>query len=1044
MEQAIATSGTVYDDTLVYQQGRQEITIVVNSASWFHWLESATSFTFRNSAGNFTAHKERASNRRGSWYWRAYRQRNGKLSRFYLGISARLTLQRLHDAATTLGSTGQIENTNSQEPVHLPPYTLSAATTLPTTETTSPILTTKLQIPRLPVQHIARPHVVALLDQGVQRALTLVCAPAGSGKTTLLAEWASTTRIPVVWLSLEAADNDLKRFLAYLITALARFDPRINSALQQFQPAHAYDYEHVLTNVLNDLTRLLQQDVVVILDDYHILNSEVVQAALQFLTDHLPAHLHLLIGTRVEPPLPLARLRAHSQLSELYTAELRFGSSEIVAFVRSMGLSLSEETNQLLEQYTEGWIAGIQLLVLALRGQVDPPTFLRTFHGTHRFLLDYVSEEILTQQTVEMQHFLLRTSILDRLNGSLCDAITGQTDGSTRLQELLRTNLFVSVLDETNTWYRYHPLFAEALQAHLQKQEPALIPEFYRQASIWYQHHQYREEACEYAFQAGDLQRAADLLTELLTHLSELSKVEQLSRWLSQLPPEIIAASPQLCVASIWMHIMRKRSLANMEEIITYMEGHIQEQTHSAATSWVELQGELTILQAFSAFSQNDLPRTLSLLEGALHLLSTHKTALSDLITFQVQIFLSLVHRAYGNLTTVEQLMLGINIPQPTIYSHKNLIALWIIAKLYEAQGLLQKKEQLFAYHEHAFQQAYENKRPISSLALLYSNRASLYYEWDRLPEASALLQKMHIIAQQSGKLASSTLIMWTLARVALAQGHIEAARQALRQTYSPAPGVILIEREEPPLAAVHARIALAIGDLKEVWHWERTCGRHFNDTPGTSIEGARYFEYMTLARILIARSRIQHMSTESAQALILLRHLHHLVEQIGLAGWLIEIQMLTALALQAQGKVKQALTILGSALTLAEPEGYRRLFIDEGQPMAHLLAHIAPWTTASPGYIQILQTSITTNSANIPETQTNSNYTHQPLLAPLSAREREVLILLAEGLSNQHIADHLIISLNTTKRHVKHLLAKLAVTNRTQAVTRARELNLL
>ena len=429
----------------------------------------------------------------------------------------------------------------------MPRHSTKATHTTSSTETAIPLqllLSSKLHIPRLPAQHVSRPRLLTLLQQGIQGSLTLVSAPAGSGKTTLLAEWASTTALPVAWLSLETVDNDPLRFFSYLMAALADLDDRIDTAMREYHFTNEKDIERVLTSILNDLSRLLQQEVIVILDDYHVLTAETIHDQLRFLLNHLPPRVHLVIGTRVDPPLSLARLRARGQLSEVRIEALRFVADEIETLVRVMGLTLSNVATGLLEQHTEGWIAGIQLLALALRGQPDATAFLQTFHGTHRFLLDYVSEEVLAQQTPETQRFLQLTSILERMTGSLCEAVTELPAGQTRLAQLQQANLFVSALDDTETWYRYHPLFANALRTHLQKFEPELIPQLYLRASQWYEQHQSIEEACDYAFLADDLPRAANLVARLLPHMVEQGRFERLKHWLDQLPLALITTSP--------------------------------------------------------------------------------------------------------------------------------------------------------------------------------------------------------------------------------------------------------------------------------------------------------------------------------------------------------------------------------------------------------------------------------------------------------------------------------------------------------------------
>ncbi len=511
MESAPATTHIVQDNTLVYTRNGCEEHIELDTPAWQHWLAQATSFTFRSSEGNFTAHKTRASNGRGGWYWYAYRRQQGQLGNLYLGTSTRLTSQRLHEAARTLALARNENTTNPAGTRSLsttsPETTLALARNEGTTgltdtrafSTLSPetmpdaftppfsvsreepeqshresnrvarpdlLLTARLYIPRLSAQHVARPHLLALLDRGTRGAMTLISASAGSGKTSLLAEWATRTQMPLAWLSLESSDNDPARFLTYLVTALARLDTRIEPT---YQAADAQNPASALTGIINALTDLLEREAVLILDDYHVVTSETIHALVSFLLTHLPPRLHLIVSTRIDPPWPLARFRARNQLCEVRAQELCFARDEVRALTDSMGLTLSSEAAQILEQRTEGWIAGIQLLALALHGQTDTLAFLRRFRGTHRFFLAYVSEEILAQQAPDTRRFLLYTSILTRMTGPLCEAVTGLPDGQGQLAELLRANLFVSTLDDAETWYRYHALFAEALLARLQK-----------------------------------------------------------------------------------------------------------------------------------------------------------------------------------------------------------------------------------------------------------------------------------------------------------------------------------------------------------------------------------------------------------------------------------------------------------------------------------------------------------------------------------------------------------------------------------------------
>jgi LuxR family maltose regulon positive regulatory protein len=1024
--------------------------------NWISWLETISSFSFQSrSGGSCTVRKE--SVQRGGTYWYAYRRQQRRMVKRYLARSSDLTLARLEAVTAALNDLEASSRSAISIKTESEPFIEDKATYItPSAEAAPPsqlLLTTRLHIPRPPVQHVSRPRLLTLLEQGIQKPLTLVSAPAGSGKTTLLAEWATTTDLPVAWLSLETADNDPARFLAYLLAALAGLDTCLETAIQAHQFTNTQNSEHVLTGVLNDLTRLLQQDAVMVLDDYHVLTTNSIHNLLRFLLDHLPPRLHLIIGTRVDPPLPLARLRSRNQVSEVRTAELRFLSGEIEALIRAMGLMLSGEATSLLERRTEGWIAGIQLLALALRGQSDATAFLQLSDGTHRFLLDYVSEEILAQQTPETRRFLLLTSVLERMTGPLCDAVTELPCGQTRLAELLRANLFISALDATESWYRYHPLFANSLRTQLQKLEPQLIPQLYRRASCWYEQHEDMEEACDYAFLAGDLPHAANLTARLLPHLVEQGHFERLKHWLSQLPPDLIAASPQLYVTMPWLQSLGKHAPENAEQVLQRMEEYVQGQQQDTSASWAEPQSALTLFRAITALGQNKPLRAFKLAREALRTLTARETDLSHLITRFLQIILSLTYGARGNLVQAERILLDLSVSQSAAPLSLNMAATFLLGELYKAQGQLRK---LGALYEGVLQAvgARLNLAPMPLLlqGFLLMRRASLFYEWTLLPEAADTMQQVLailpraeigiIMPERSSLRPSLAFGLWVQAHIELAQGQPEAARHFLKRVRSqPAiygelpPGK---ERPSVDVPMLAARLALACGQLEEAERWEHSCGISIEDAPVTLLESRQMFAYLTLARILIARGRTQSTETALSQALVLLDHWRDCALHLGFQGWFIEVQMLTALALQAQGKTRKALITLGPILAQAEPEGYVRLFADEGQPMAQLLDQISAYTTASPGYIQRIQTA--TSSTDQP----TASRAPQPLIDPLSARELEVLALLAEGYSNQQIADRLVISLNTAKRHVKHILARLAATNRTQAVARARELHLL
>lgn len=901
--------------------------------------------------------------------------------------------------------------------------------------TTSFILTSRLQVPRLPLQHIPRLHLLALLEQAMRRALTLVSAPAGSGKTTLLAEWSGTTALPVAWLSLETTENDPMRFLSYLLTALARLDQRIGGTLRMEQ--YPQNYEQALTALLNDIDSMLHTDAALILDDYHLITSDAVHAALRFLLNHLPPRLHLIIGTRVDPPLPLARLRAYNQLSEIRTGELIFTAGEVEAFTHAMGFSLPQEATHLLKQRTEGWIAGVQLLTLALRGHSDPLAFLHAFRGNHRFFLDFIDEEILSQQSPDMQRFLLYTSILERLNGPLCDAVTGQTDSQARLEALVQANLFMCTLDEDETWHRYHPLFAESLRAHLLKQQPEVLPTLYQRAANWYEQQGWIEEACDYALLGGDQVHAARLLEQLLPGLIAEGNFHSLHKLLEQLSPEVIATSSQLCVASTWTTCFYTSS---PEETIAFIQEQIQEHSEDGPTGQNDLQRELELFQAWQALAHNDIARTIALAQEALRSLPNPTRPQDMMVSVRLKVTLSTAYYASGDLLAAEQLLLEAT--RETGHGRPlNLFAAGKLAELYEMQGQLRKTGRLF---RDVFQILAQRGNHSSLIHVLMQTRqAALLYEWNRLAEAEALAQQAMEASQRLHLPLFSMHNLWVRGRIALARGESEQANAHLEHaqhdlTTCPDPVLMPMIQGAIPVYSIPARLELLSGQLDLTIHtWKEIRDLHFDDPLTPPLSHWDYFDYVTLARLLLTRGRNHAPALIQAQAL--LDRLREVCADYN--GWLLEIQILSALVLQAQGKIRQALNTLGPHLELAETEGYVRLLADEGQPMRHLLTQIAPYTAASPAYLQKLLDALPAADETSPTIQREEQADRT---TQLTARELEVLHLLADGASNQQIAHQLVISLHTVKLHVKHIFNRLAVTNRTGAVARGRELGLL
>src|SRR6059058_3427761 len=554
-----AVTPTVQGETLVYRQDGQEQVLPVDTAAWFAWLETASTFSFVSETGSFTARREQAGHKRGGWYWKAYRKQHGKLSSRYLGKSETITLTRLQTVAQALADALVETAPDTDADVAVP--SAQAAAPWMRSDSLTPLLATKLHRPQPRAHLVRRPQLAERLTQGVMGPLTLVSAPAGFGKTTLLAQWLTESGMPVAWLSLDPGDNEPVRFLSYLIAALQTLDPHLGAVgltlLQMPQPAAA---ETVLTLLINDVGSHGRDggDFVLVLDDYHVIDAKAIDHALTFLLEHLPPHMHLVIATREDPPLPLARLRAGGRMTEVRAADLRFTPSEAAAFLNQvMGLRLSAQDIAALERRTEGWIAGLQLAAISLQGQQDATSFITSFTGSHHFVLDYLVEEVLGQQPERVQTFLLRTSILDRLCGPLCDAVllTPSGSGQATLESIEHANLFLVPLDNERRWYRYHHLFADLLRQRLHQRsasspgdEVGEVTELHIRASVWYEDHGLEIEAFHHAANANDIARAERLIEGEGMPLHFRGAVAPVLNWLESLPKTVLDTRPSLWV----------------------------------------------------------------------------------------------------------------------------------------------------------------------------------------------------------------------------------------------------------------------------------------------------------------------------------------------------------------------------------------------------------------------------------------------------------------------------------------------------------------
>jgi LuxR family maltose regulon positive regulatory protein len=915
------------------------------------------------------------------------------------------------------------------------------------------LLATKLYVPPPRLALVARPRLTGRLTGALRQGhrLTLVSAPAGFGKTTLLSEWVASLgaakggaveSVPpgspvarVAWLSLDGADSDPSRFLAYLIAALQTLDPGLGKglldALQSPQPPPP---ESLLSALVNEMAALgAGCDAgactwVLILDDYHLIESAPVHSAMRFLLDHLPQQMRLVISSRADPPVNLARLRGRGQLTELRVGDLRFTVEEATAFLnRAMRLDLSVEGVTALEMRTEGWITGLQLAALSLQGQgaEQRANFLQAFAGSDRFVLDYLLEEVLDREAESTRAFLLRTCVLERLSGPLCDAVIQQEGSQAMLERLERDNLFLLPLDNERRWYRYHRLFADILQARLGRESAVAL---HLRASDWFEQNGFTAEAIAHALAAPAFERAARLIEGSALDMLVRGELTTLLGWLAPLPEDAVRERPWLCVYYAWALGLSGQADLRVEPRLQDAELGMRSGVHSPEEREV-IQGHAAAIRAYVAVAR-DPARAVRLAREALERLPDDELVVRAVVAFTLGgacLFRGDVAGAidaFAEAKTLGQLAGNI---------HLAVSALCHQADLRAEQGQLHQASEV--YQEALRMATGSSGRPLPVAAQANAGMGALLYEWNDLEAARQQLMTSIELGKQWGNADSLAGDYAALAKVHQAQGDPAAALKTLQDADRLVQGQRMSPLTAARVGAQRARLWLAQGNLAAAVRWAENVGLNAED----NIEYLREPEYLSLARVLTAQGR-------PGEATTLLARLLDPAERGGRTGRIIEVLALQALAHSAQGDPAQALTSLQQALTLAETEGYVRVFVDEGEPMEALL-RAAGLRGIKPRYVAVLLDAIgeETDGGTARTRETGASPVGAAsLVEPLSERELEVLRLVAAGLTNQEIADRLVIAVSTVKSHTNHMYGKLGVKNRTQAVARAKALGLL
>ena len=901
-----------------------------------------------------------------------------------------------------------------------------------------PLIATKLYVPKLRRGLVTRPRLTEQLRHGAESRLTLVSAPAGFGKTTVLAEWLGETPDDdrsVAWLSLDPSDNEPASFWTYVVTALQGAVPEVGSSALELITSSPFPTDLLLTGLLNELAAA-RGEVWLVLDDYHLVDNHEVGQGMIFLLEHLPPHVHVVVSTRADPDLQLARWRVRGELVEIRAADLRFTSGEATSYLNeATGLHLTASDVEALEERTEGWIAALQLAALSLQGREDVSGFIARFAGDDRYIVDYLIEEVLRHQPDAVRGFLLQSAVLDRLTGLLCDAVTGRDDGSEMLVALERANLFIVALDDRREWYRYHHLFADVLRARMLSEQPDQVSLLHQRASKWYERHDLAEEAVRHALAARDFDRAAHLIELIMPAIRRHRQEAMMYGWLRALPDVTVRRSPVLSVFYGDM-LMHSGDLDAVEPRLDDAERGLAAVPDGEALPWADtaelrtLPATIAIYRASLAQARGDAAGTAEHARRALDLAGPD----DHLARGGAAGFLGLAAWAQGDvssaLETFSQAVASLHAAGNLVDELSSTV---VLADLWMAAGRPSRARRLC---ERALQRAEAQGEGLAKpITDLHVELSEIDVEVGDLRSAKEHLQTAVAPGERAGM--NEGRYRWFVARglVAQADGEPDEAVKFLDQAADLyRPGFFPDVR---PIAAIKARIWITQGKLSEAADWARDRGVSATDDASYLSE----FDHLTLVRLLLARHRAHQEIRALDQAIGLLDRLYAAAETAKRDRSLLEIRLLQALADDAQGRRPQAMETLAQALGLApEPENYARLFLDEGPPMLSLLRAGELGGVGGDQVRRVLRLGASSEAQALDSGQ----HLAPPVAESLSDRELQVLRLLNSELTGPEIARELFVSHNTVRTHTKHIFTKLDVTNRRAAISRARERGLL
>ena len=921
------------------------------------------------------------------------------------------------------------------------------------------ILKTKLHIPPARPGLVARPQLIERLNAGLEGKLTLLSAPAGFGKTTLLIEWITGSKRPFAWVSLDAGDNDPVRFLTYFIAAIQKISPNtgsgVLSSLQSTQPGFGRaPSESLLTMLVNDLSEI-PAPFMIVLDDYHTITEKSVQGILIFILENQPAHMHLVISGRVDPPWPLARLRAHAAVNELRSADLRFTPSEAEIFLNErMALQLSPEAVETLAECTEGWIAGLQMAALSMQGR-DTTEFIKAFTGSQRFISDFLLEEVLARQPQPTQEFLLKTSILERICAPLADAVL--SDGTIKepfasqamLESLERSNLFLIPMDEEAHWYRYHHLFRDLLRSNLESLFPGETPNLHRKASQWFANAHLFDEAIEHAFASREHEWTAGLIEQAAPQIDIQNKLVVINSWIDRLPDELVEERPWLCVYRAWgQHWTGQREEVALTLLAAERALEIKHQGRESEDSYLSdeadrhINGHIAAIRAHSALTHEEIPRVLVLGEKALALLPK-----GDEMRCETGVALGGAYWALGDVVKAERAFDAAR-ADALLCGYPSMA---VPASCYV--GMQQTKqarlvEAMATYRDGLRMATTADGKELPVAGFPNTRLGDLLRERNELEAARSHLQRGVEQCVQLGQADVLTDGYACLARLQIALGDLAAAQESLNKALA----VVQKTKVDPFvmcwLEECRIRFWLGQGNLDDAAQWA--------EKSGLQVDGELSYHYdlhhINLARVLVALGPARRSLPALNQAIELLDRLQEAATHAGWVNETIKILILKALALPASGNPEGAQAELVQALRLAEPGGYLRTFVDEGAPMQALLEGCRTRLASNPRLTAYIDRLLTAFTAPQPESPSRTEAVEKRgprvqgagLVEQLTERELDVLRLLNAGLTSNEIAVELYLSVHTVRTHIKSIYGKLNASRRIEAIDRARELNLI